>query len=297
MFTSLRFLCFGNTPLPSLNSSTPQRSQSRSIATEDPGSTARPGSTTTRRSSLSSLSPIEELEEPSTPSSPNTNSNNLYLSSSIGSYPIPSSLMREVESIRAHILQQKTRHQNQNSRRNKQKTRRQRQQLQQVAVAQPTISSIPHTAKSPPILYNDVSSPYAEDTSVFELKLAGENNKDVGEQLASDQLQDGDDGTSSSRYDHLPPEEQMWNDEAAIDTSTLWGLDDLISQGYLETCDNSLAVWNPQQQANTDELYSISKELGVNQNTKLSGGDTGWWLVRHVDPKALSKLGGDCVIL
>ncbi|RVD88423.1 uncharacterized protein DFL_002609 [Arthrobotrys flagrans] len=268
MFTSLRFLCFGNTPFPSLNS--PQRTPSL------------------ESSSTSSLSPIEE--EPTTPYTPKPNNNDLTLSSSIGPYPIPSSLMREVESIRSHILQQKTRHQNQHSR-HKQKNRRQR--LQQIAVTQPTISSIRQKAKAAPTCYNDVSSPYAEDTSVFELNLEGEKNTNGGESEVP--IRHDWDEMVNPHYNYLAPEEQMWDCE--VDTSACWGLDDLISQGYLETYDSSLVTCNPQQKANIDESYSTPKEVGISQNAKHSNGDTGWWLVKHVDPRALSKLGSDCVIL
>ncbi|KAK6521233.1 hypothetical protein TWF506_001458 [Arthrobotrys conoides] len=273
MFTSLRFLCFGNTPLPSLNSRSPQRTPSL----ESP--------------STSSLSPIEE--EPTTPSTPKSNGNGLTLSSSIGPYPIPSSLMREVESIRSHLQQQKNRHQNQPSRRHKQKNRRQR--LQEVAIARSTISSIREKAKSAPTSYYDVSSPYAEDTSVFELNLAGEQNTTEEEEEPTTVTHHDWDEMINPHYNYLGTEEQIWNGD--VDSSAYWGLDDLISQGYFETYDSSLVVCNPQQKADVDESYSISKELGISQTVKQSTGDTGWWLVKHVDPKALSKLGSDCVIL
>ncbi|KAK6534381.1 hypothetical protein TWF281_005704 [Arthrobotrys megalospora] len=264
MFTSLRFLCFGNTPLPSLNS--PQRAQSIE----------------------STPSPLRIDEESATQSASNSDSNNLTLSSSIGPYPIPSSLMREVESIRAHILQQKGRHQKQQSRRHKQKSRRQR--LQQTTAQ----STAPHThyqTKPTPISYNDVSSPYAEDTSVFELNLAGENTGDES-RSTSLILHDADDQTPE--YGYFAPEEQTW--DAEVDRSSYLELDDFISQGYLETCDN-LVVCNPPQKTNVQELYPMSQEMRADHSFKHSNGDTGWWLVKHIDPKALSKLGNDCVIL
>ncbi|KAF3178852.1 hypothetical protein EYR41_000712 [Orbilia oligospora] len=275
MFTSLRFLCFGNTPLPSLNSSrSPQRTPSL-------------GS-----SSTSSLSPIEE--ELATPSTPESNDNGLTLSSSIGPYPIPSSLMREVESIRSHILQQKSRHQNQPSRRHKQKNRRQR--LQEVAIKQSIACSIREKAKpiATPTCYYDVSSPYAEDTSVFELNPAGEKNTNEEEEFGIASQHDWDE-MINPHYNYLGTQEQIWDGD--LDSSAYWGLDDLISQGYFETYDNSSVVCHPKQDANTDESYSISKALTISRNVKQPNGDTGWWLVKHVDPRALSKLGSDCVIL
>ncbi|KAK6351042.1 hypothetical protein TWF718_004216 [Orbilia javanica] len=269
MFTSLRFLCFGNTPLPSLNSSrsTPSIEVSR----------------------ISSLSPIEE--EPATPSTPKLNSNGLTLSSGIGSYPIPSSLMREVESIRTHILQQKIRHQNQQSRRHKQKNRRQK--LQEPTITPSTKPPIRQGPKPTPTSYNDVSSPYADDTSVFELNLAGEN--DTSEKEPSVSIQHDWDEMVNPHYNYITPEEQTWGIET--DAAAYWGLDDLISQGYFETYDSSLLVGNPPANNNFSDTYSMSRELVTDQAPKNSNGNTGWWLVKHVDPKALSKLGSDCVIL
>ncbi|KAK6361726.1 hypothetical protein TWF730_005440 [Orbilia blumenaviensis] len=263
MFTSLRFLCFGNTPLPSLSS--PSRAQSI-------------------ESSSSFLSPIEEETTPQT--TPKSDDRELTLSSSIGPYPIPSSLMREVESIRSHILQQKSRHQKQHTRRHK---RARRQKLQ--PIEPPTIVPSVHCqVKLTPTSYNDVSNPYAEDTSVFELTLA--EREDRGGLTVSTQ-EDVEEITVNTECTYPALEEQSWNE---IESSAYLGLDDFISQGYLEGYDNSI-VYDLPQKPGADEIYTVSEEIGLEKAPIYPAGDTGWWLIKHIDPKALSRFGSDCVIL